>query len=122
MDNTRGCKPMRIRRHFSESSNLTLFRGDCVKLLRKIPDASVQLVITSPPYNVGKEYEEDLKIEDYLKLQRMVIAECVRITRPGGSICWQIGNHVNGHGQMIPLDILLHPLFAVFASTDELRL
>ena len=113
---------MKIRRDFAEMNDVTLFHGDCLKLLRKIPDASVQLVITSPPYNVGKEYETSLTIEDYLKLQRVVIEECVRITRPGGSICWQTGNHVNGHGQMIPLDILLHPLFAVYASTDALRL
>lgn len=113
---------MRIRRHFQQMNDVTLFHGDCVKLLRSIPDASAQLVITSPPYNVGKEYEQDLTIEDYLKLQRTVIEECVRITRPSGSICWQVGNHVNGHGQMIPLDLLLHPLFATYANTDELRL
>ena len=113
---------MKIRRHFRDTNDVTLFHGDCVKLLRKLPDASVQLVVTSPPYNVGKEYEPDLTVDDYLKLQRMVIAECVRVIRPGGSICWQVGNHVNGHGQMIPLDILLHPLFAAYASTDELRL
>jgi adenine-specific DNA-methyltransferase len=113
---------MRIARRFSEANDVTLFRGDCVKLLRKIPDASAQLVITSPPYNVGKEYERDATIEDYLKIQRTVVEECVRITRPGGSICWQVGNHVNGHGQIIPLDILLHPLFAVYATTQQLRL
>src|SRR2546426_5027584 len=120
MDNTRCCKPMRIRRNFSEANDVTLFRGDCMNMLRRIPDGSVQLVITSPPYNVGKEYEKDVTIEDYLKFQRVVFKECVRITRLGGSICWQIGNHVNGHGQMIPLDILLHPLFASYARTDEL--
>jgi len=113
---------MKIRRDFGEINDVTLFHGDCLKLLRKIPDASVQLVITSPPYNVGKEYERDITIEDYLKVQRLVIEECVRITRPGGSICWQVGNYVNGHGQMIPLDILLHPLFGVYASTDEIQL
>ena len=113
---------MRIRRTFSEQNDLTLFCGNCVKLLREIPDGAAQLVITSPPYNVGKEYEENLTIEDYLKLQRVVIDECVRITRPGGSICWQVGNHVNGHGQIIPLDLLLHPLFSVYMATDQLRL
>src|ERR1700731_634182 len=113
---------MKTRRHFSPTNDVTCYHGDCTKLLRKIPDATVQLVITSPPYNVGKEYEQDLTIEDYLKLQRTVIEECVRITRPGGSICWQVGNHVNGHGQMIPLDILLYPMFATYLSTDELRL
>lgn len=101
---------------------MTLFCGDCIKLLRKVPSRSVQLVVTSPPYNVGKEYERNLTIESYLKFQRRVIDECVRIVKPGGSICWQVGNHVNGHGQMIPLDILLHPFFAAFTDTECLRM
>jgi adenine-specific DNA-methyltransferase len=101
---------------------VTLFHGDCVKLLRTIPDGTVQLVVTSPPYNVGKEYEANLTIEGNLKLQRTDIEECVRIIRQGGSICWQVGNHINGHGKMIPLDMLLHPLFSAYATTDQLRL
>jgi len=113
---------MRIRRTYNERNDVTLFHGDCVKLLRSIPDSAARLVVTSPPYNVGKEYEDNLTIEDYLKLQRTVIEECVRVTRDGGSICWQVGNHVNGHGQLIPLDLLLHPLFANYLPTDDLRL
>jgi adenine-specific DNA-methyltransferase len=113
---------MRIRRRFDERNDVTLYHGDCVKLLRKVPNAVAQLIVTSPPYNVGKDYEENLTIDDYLKLQRTVIDECVRITRPGGSICWQVGNHINGHGQMIPLDLLLHPLFSAYAATDQLLL
>jgi adenine-specific DNA-methyltransferase len=115
-------KSIQIKARFSLRHRATLFHGDCLELLRVIPTASVQLVVTSPPYNVGKEYEENVTIEEYLKFQRMVIEECVRITRPGGSICWQVGMHVNGHGQLIPLDLLLHPLFAFYAMTDELRL
>ncbi|MGA2241413.1 MAG: site-specific DNA-methyltransferase [Verrucomicrobiota bacterium] len=113
---------MRIRKTFDQRNDVTLFHGDCLRLLQKLPDGAAQLVVTSPPYNVGKEYEKNLGIEDYIEFQRRVIQESVRITRPGGSICWQVGNHVNGHGQMIPLDILLHPLFAAFAETVELRL
>src|SRR6266704_3147208 len=113
---------MCIRKTFDLRNDVTLFHGDCMRLLRKTSTASVQRVITSPPYNVGKEYERNLTIESYLKFQRRVIAECVRIVQPGGSICWQVGNHVNGHGQMVPLDLLLHPLFAAFADSDKLRI
>src|ERR1051326_6773102 len=102
---------MRIRKRFSPENDVTLFPGDCLKLLRKLPDEIVQVVITSPPYNVGKEYEENLTLDEYVAGQRQVIAECIRVTKPGGSICWQVGNHRNGHGQVIPLDILLYPLF-----------
>lgn len=111
-----------IRSHFSLRHRVSVYRGDCIELLRAIPSNSVQLVVTSPPYNVGKEYEENLSLPQYLKLQRAVIEECVRITRPGGSICWQVGTHVNGHGQVIPLDILLHPLFGFYSDSDRIRL
>ncbi len=113
---------MRIRQVFDARNNVTLFHGDCMALLRKIPTSTVQLVVTSPPYNVGKEYEENLTIEDYVHFQRSVIEECVRITRPGGSICWQAGHHVNSHGQVIPLDLLLHPVFLKAGEKTKLRL
>ena len=64
---------MQIRRTFSEQNDVTLFCGNCLRLLRKIPDGSVRLVVTSPPYNAGNEDEENLTIEDHLKLQRTVI-------------------------------------------------
>jgi adenine-specific DNA-methyltransferase len=113
---------MRIRRYYSEKNDVTLYEGDCLALLKKIPDNTARLVVTSPPYNIGKEYEDNLTIGQYVDLQRPVIRECVRITRPGGSICWQVGHHVNGHGQIIPLDILLYPIFAEHVETARLRL
>ncbi len=112
----------RVRKYYSADNLITLFRGDCLDLLKTIPDGSVQLVLTSPPYNVGKSYEASLSLADYLSSQRRVIAECVRITSEGGSICWQIGHHVNGHNQVIPLDILLHPLFAEHEQAAGIRL
>jgi adenine-specific DNA-methyltransferase len=115
-------KRLRISAKFHPQNDATLRTGDCLSLLKKIPDRSVALVVTSPPYNVGKEYERKNQISDYLELQKAVIAECVRITRPGGSICWQVGNHTNGHGQILPLDILLHPLFAAYEPKARLRL
>jgi adenine-specific DNA-methyltransferase len=113
---------LRIGKKFSPDRDVTLFTGDCIELLKQIPDKSARLVITSPPYNLGKVYEPKQKLAEYLKLQRSVIAECVRITRPGGSICWQVGNHINGHGQIVPLDLMLHPVFGRYEPTSKLRL
>ena len=113
---------LKIGSDFSFERDVTLFNGDCLALLRQIPDKSARLVITSPPYNLGKLYERKQQLAEYLKLQGSVIAECVRITRPGGSICWQVGNHVNGHGQIVPLDILLHPIFNKYELTAKVRL
>jgi len=80
-------------------------------MLRQVPDSSIQLIVTSPPYNLGKEYESRLHLDDYISEQRTVIAECVRTLRQGGSICWQVGNYVD-NGAIIPLDSLLYPIFA----------
>lgn len=90
-----------------------LYQGDCRTLLASLPPLSVQLIITSPPYNIGKEYEAQQKtLEEYLCLQEEVITECVRVLRPSGSICWEVGNHIVGNGEILPLDITLHSIFA----------
>lgn len=115
-------KKLTIRKRYAKENDLTLFHGDCLDLLKQIPDNSAQLVITSPPYNVGKPYEKKESLESYVELQRLVIAEAVRITRDGGSICWQVGHHVNGHRQVFPLDLLLHPLFQSYSSSNEVYL
>jgi adenine-specific DNA-methyltransferase len=87
-----------------------------------MPDGTAQLIVTSPPYNIGKEYEKTVLLDRYLILQRLVIHECVRILKPGGSICWQVGNHVNGHGQVVPLDLFLHGVFTEYSESFQLRL
>ncbi len=96
---------------YSDTADAILFLGNCLDLLSKIQDAQVKLVVTSPPYNVGKAYERKKKLEEYLAEQEQVIDECVRILHPQGSICWQVGNYVD-RGEILPLDILLHPVFA----------
>ncbi len=113
---------LRIRRRFAEENDVTLFHGDCVALLRTIPTRSAQVVVTSPPYNLGKPYEKRTALSAYLDFQKTVISECVRILRPGGSICWQVGHYVDAKGNAIPLDLLVHPLFADYTATHQLRL
>jgi len=104
-------KVMRLSSHFDAGAECVLYEGDCLTLLKEMPDDFVQLVVTSPPYNLGKPYESRLEIEDYLAQQRQVIEESVRVLKPQGSICWQVGNYVD-EGEIIPLDIVLYPLFA----------
>lgn len=110
---------LKIRSRFSATNDVTLFTGDCLNLLKSIPSMSVRLIVTSPPYNIGKSYERRLSLEDYFAEQKLVVAECVRVLMPGGSICWEVGSHMNGHKQIIPLDLVLHPLFV---AHDSLRL
>lgn len=103
-----------IDSRYSPDANAVVFQGDCRKLLADIPDESIQLIITSPPYNVGKAYEKKRALDAYLMDQAEVIRECVRVLKPGGSICWQVGNYVEKgkSGSVIPLDIALYPIFA----------
>ncbi len=93
------------------NAEVVLFPGACEDLLAQMPDESVQLVVTSPPYNIGKSYETKKSIASYLREQRDVIEQCVRVLKPGGSICWQVGNFTLKNSSIIPLDLLLYPLF-----------
>lgn len=99
-----------IPTNYSPENRVTIFPGDCLDFLATLPEESVQLVVTSPPYNIGKEYEDNLDIETYRKQQQQVIDACVRVLAPTGSICWQVGNYVT-QGEIIPLDILLYDCF-----------
>lgn len=100
-----------ISSEYVEDKDIVLYQGDCLDFLQTCPNKIFQLIVTSPPYNVGKEYEKRLKLENYLKQQKEVINECVRTLKNDGSICWQVGNYVND-GYIIPLDTLLYPIFA----------
>lgn len=99
---------------FREEAECVLYHGDTLDLLRSIPDGRIQLVVTSPPYNLGKPYEARLDMDVYLEQQEAVVKECVRVLSEEGSICWQVGNHVKKDGEIIPLDIVLYPLFKSF--------
>ncbi|SRR6266849_9640275 len=86
--------------------------SDNLYFMRDLPDASMHLIVTSPPYNVGKSYEVRPSQEIYLEEQAASIAEAVRLLHAQGSICWQVGNFVDD-GEIYPLDILLYDLFKV---------
>lgn len=105
---------IRIFDHYDRNADAVVFTGSCLELLTKIPDNAIQLVVTSPPYNLGKEYERRQSLEVYLDFQETVIRECIRVLKDTGSLCWQVGNFVgkNPNGSIIPLDILLYPIFA----------
>jgi adenine-specific DNA-methyltransferase len=94
---------------YSQSALATLYLGDRLDLLRQIPSGQARLVVTSPPYNIGKKYEKRCELQDYLEGQRMTLEESVRILGENGSLCWQVGNHVVGT-EIRPLDILIYPI------------
>ena len=83
---------------------------DNLSFMSRLPSDSMQLIVTSPPYNIGKSYERRTSLDIYLEEQEAVISECVRLLKPQGSICWQVGNYVQ-QGEVVPLDSVLYPIF-----------
>ncbi|CAJ2377250.1 MAG: Methyltransferase [Arenicellales bacterium IbO2] len=104
-------KQARVAPVFRLNERAVVYHGDCIDMLKGMPDRSMQLIVTSPPYNIGKAYEKKTKLADYIALQARVIKECERVLADSGSICWQVGNFVES-GAIIPLDAVLYPLFA----------
>lgn len=80
---------------------------DALSLLRSLPDAKAQTLVTSPPYGIGKEYERKTTPAAWLEWVEPIICEAQRVTAQ--HMFWQVGNHVHG-GVVTPLDIILHPL------------
>lgn len=103
---------MKLSDVYTPDADVVLYHGDCLELLSQMPSDSVQLIVTSPPYNIGKKYERKKALATYLTEQASVINKCVEVLRDGGSICWEVGNHIAGSNEILPLDIALYPIFA----------
>lgn len=99
-----------VRTRYSSQAAATLYFGDRLKLLEQVPSSAARLVVTSPPYNLGKKYENKLEFDTYLQRQRDTIQECVRTLALDGSLCWQVGNHVGAESEIFPLDIFIYSI------------
>lgn len=96
--------------YFSSDISHNIINGDSLKVLKGIEDRKFDLIITSPPYNVGKSYETKTSIEKYLETQEEIINELVRTLSNKGNLCWQAGNYVD-KGEVFPLDIYYYQIF-----------
>lgn len=103
-------KEYRVEDKWDASADAVLINGDSLEELKKLPSESIHLIVSSPPYNIGKEYEKKTKLEIYFAWLDPIIDELVRVLHPQGSICWQVGNFVD-EGEVFPLDIYFYPLF-----------
>jgi len=102
--------PKEIESRFHSSADIVLYHGDALQFVSTIPDNTISLIITSPPYNLGKKYENQVSISKYLETQEEIISQLYRILRQDGSLCWQVGNYVE-NGEVYPLDILYYQIF-----------
>lgn len=99
-----------VANYFSPNACAVIAPGDCLETLRTLPSGCAKLIITSPPYNIGKAYERTTVLAHYLDSLRPVIEQIIRVLSPEGSLCWQVGNYVED-AEVFPLDIYFYHLF-----------
>jgi adenine-specific DNA-methyltransferase len=87
-----------------------LWQGDALELLARVPGGSAQLVVTSPPYNIGKPYEPRRTVDEYVAWCSCWLSEISRILTPTGAAWVNVGyTPVPGHGTAVPIPYLLWP-------------
>lgn len=99
-----------IKPAYTQESELVVALGDSCEILKTIPNGLVKLIITSPPYNLGKVYEKSTDLAQYLQALDPIVEELIRVLSPSGSLCWQVGNYVE-KSEVFPLDIFYYPYF-----------
>lgn len=91
-----------------EGERALIYEGDCSELLRRLPAGSIDLTITSPPYNIGKEYESLRELDDYVEWCAEWIALVHRACASSGAFWLNLGYlPIPGRGRAIPIPYLL---------------
>lgn len=94
-----------------EIKDPTIFHEDVERFLDSLPEEPIfDLVVTSPPYDIGKEYEKKIPLKEYLEWQRRIIWKIYKRLKVTGSLCWEVGTYVE-NGVITPLDYELYPIF-----------
>ena len=96
----------------AEKDDNIIFQMDVEKFLDTLPEEPIfDLVVTSPPYDIGKPYEKRVPLDEYIEWQERIIKKIYPRLKENGSICWEVGNFVNKDGSIVPLDIAIDPVF-----------
>lgn len=96
--------------HTLREDSVELINLDVLDALKTLPEHKFKLIVSSPPYNIGKSYEHKISLDAYLEWQKEVITEMARCLHTNGSIVWQVGNYVENK-EVFPLDMYFYPLF-----------
>ena len=104
-------KKDKLQSKLLKENKCVIWPGDVSDLMDKTTSSGLfDLVVTSPPYNLGKEYEQIKDLQFYLEDQEKIIKQLLSNLKSTGSICWQVGSFVS-RDLILPLDILFHPIF-----------
>lgn len=98
-----------VSAEFGADEHIVVAESDTLEALKKLPASSFKLAVSSPPYNIGKEYEKQIELQHYLDWQSEILKELARVVSDDGSIVWQVGNFVDD-GEVFPLDIYFYPI------------
>jgi adenine-specific DNA-methyltransferase len=99
-------------------SEFVIYNGDCIDLLAEMADGVTDLLLTSPPYFMGKNYDRSYKVDEFYADHRKLAPHINRIIRTEGNVCWQVGYHVQSNS-ILPLDFAV---FEVFREHTDLVL
>ncbi len=102
--------PFAVADSFSPTAPFALLHDDALAACRRLPASHFALILTSPPYNIGKQYERQTTLTDYLTAQEEILQALIPLLKSNGNLCWQVGNYVE-HGEIFPLDVYFYPLF-----------
>jgi adenine-specific DNA-methyltransferase len=105
-------------KNVATTSSVQIKKQDALEFLAELKPASVDLIVSSPPYCMGKAYETSLNTADFVSMHEQLAPLLVRALSVGGSLCWQIGHHVH-NGVVTPLDALV---YSIFSKQTELLL
>lgn len=87
-----------------------IINDDSLKVIKRMKNETIDLIVTSPPYNIGKEYEKKMDIKVYKEWIHEYVKEFYRLIKETGSVVFQVGNYID-KGKVYPLDCLLFDLF-----------
>ena len=106
---------MKYYKLFKDGRDIILGNKDYKLILDRIPDEYIQLAVTSPPYFIGKEYDTTKDITDFERLHQELFETLVAKIKIGGSLCWQVGYHVNSNS-VIPLDYIVYSILSKYPN------
>ena len=104
-------KPRQISKKKTTNNSVRLEVQDAFEFLSDLAPGSVDLIVSSPPYCMGKEYDRSISVDDFKRDHERLAPLLARALKEGGSLCWQVGHHVRD-GVVVPLDALVYPIFS----------